>query len=851
MAKYKRIKGGEKNEKSGREWIMPELEKVADLYIELDGKGIHENNSKIHQLADDLGRTIRSVENQLLGFRKVATNETGRTNYNRLIPIIWKNKTSKSEKSITAAGFQFRVSSALKDIIGQDLITDDYIAIFELVKNSYDAYASRVDIYFENIYSNEGRIIIKDNGKGMDADDLKNKWLFVAYSAKKEGTEDKNYDYRNNIYSKRAFAGAKGIGRFSCDKLGRILYLETIKRSPRSKVEVLVTDWGKFEEDSTEEFVDIGVEHYQEKQSSYNLKYGTALEISELRSEWNREKLQKLKSSLAKLINPNQGRSEQKFKIFIHAEEEKEKDRLEKDEKDRVNGEVKNFIFEELGLKTTKIFSSLSSDGKYLNTELLDGGTLIYRITERNEYELLDNINVTIYYLNKAAKIIFTNRMGVSSIEYGHIFLYKNGFRIYPYGEPGEDPLGIDARKTQGVRRYFGTRELIGQIEIFSDSDQLKETSSRGDGLRKTETYYQLMEFFWNCLRRLERYTVDVQKWGLSIEDNMDKDMNERIANFISNVSNSNSIIEFEYPKNLIEILQNAQSKSAFRVIQNLRKIGSESNNNRLLKEVDEAEKKLRDIQLAREEAEKEAEEQRKKAEAARKELEQKNSQILFLKSVKSQDLDDVVSFLHHIGISSKVIDTDLKLSIKRLQRGGSITSKDYIDLLERVSFENKKILSISKFASKANFQLYVENIQADLVVYLREYINNILGLSPNQKPLIHYSQKPNFEFITSFKPIEFNIIVDNLISNSRRAKAEDIYINVDGNKKILTITFADNGKGIAKENQDKIFGFGFTTTSGSGIGLFHVKKILLEMNGNIELSKTSNLTEFIITLKK
>src|SRR5260221_12901534 len=79
----------------------------------------------------------------------------------------------------------FRISAALKDIIGKDLITDDYIAIFELVKNSYDAHAKEVKIIFDH-----DKITIWDDGKGMDKDDILNKWLFVAYSAKKEGVED-------------------------------------------------------------------------------------------------------------------------------------------------------------------------------------------------------------------------------------------------------------------------------------------------------------------------------------------------------------------------------------------------------------------------------------------------------------------------------------------------------------------------------------------------------------------------------------------------------------------------------------------------------------------------------------
>ena len=78
----------------------------------------------------------------------------------------------------------FKISSALKNIIGKELITDDFIAVYELVKNAFDANAREVEIIFEGLKTVSPRIIIKDNGDGMDEDDLRNKWLFVAYSAK-------------------------------------------------------------------------------------------------------------------------------------------------------------------------------------------------------------------------------------------------------------------------------------------------------------------------------------------------------------------------------------------------------------------------------------------------------------------------------------------------------------------------------------------------------------------------------------------------------------------------------------------------------------------------------------------
>jgi HSP90 family molecular chaperone len=92
----------------------------------------------------------------------------------------------------------FRTNALLKSIIGKDLITDDNIAVLELVKNSFDAGSKKVDIVFNNILKNDdseklkeptktsSRLIIKDEGIGMDEYDITEKWLNIAYSDKKE-----------------------------------------------------------------------------------------------------------------------------------------------------------------------------------------------------------------------------------------------------------------------------------------------------------------------------------------------------------------------------------------------------------------------------------------------------------------------------------------------------------------------------------------------------------------------------------------------------------------------------------------------------------------------------------------
>ena len=123
--------------------------------------------------------------------------------------------------------WNFKISTGLKNLIGRELITNEFIAIFELVKNSYDAGAKKVIIKFENIYAENSRILISDDGHGMNSTDIQEKWLFVAYSEKTEGKRAGTY--RDN-FSERVYAGAKGVGRFSCDRLGEKLKLFSQKK---------------------------------------------------------------------------------------------------------------------------------------------------------------------------------------------------------------------------------------------------------------------------------------------------------------------------------------------------------------------------------------------------------------------------------------------------------------------------------------------------------------------------------------------------------------------------------------------------------------------------------------------
>ena len=740
---------------------------------------------------------------------------------------------------------QFKISSALKNLIGKELITDEFVAVFELVKNSFDANAKNVKVIFENQYNPQtSKILICDDGRGMNLDDLHNKWLFVGYSAKKDGSEDK--DYRDKLKNKRTFAGAKGVGRFSCDRLGA--HLELFTKKEVGNYENLSINWTDFEEDAKKEFMNVRVLHRTLDTSPFQgFNTGTILEISQLRDQWNRERILILKNSLEKLINPNQTNEEESFQIEIIAEDEKLQDQKEISEIKRINGVIKNFIFEKLGLKTTHIKVEIIENGGIIKTTLIDRGREIYWIKERNTYTLLSDINIQLFQLNRAAKYNFTKQMQIEPVKYGSIFIYKNGFRIYPFGEEGDDSLGIDRRKQQGYNRFLGTRDLIGRIEVGGEYVDLKETTSRDGGFIKNDTYKELIELFYDkALRRLERYVVDIIKWG---DERVDKetgnicpelapdDVKKEILEIISNLTKSNNIIDVGYDKDFLDIYNEAQSKSVTKIAHNIMKAAEKTNDPEIINQAKSHVTQVEKLLSAKKEAESEVEFVKEEKSQIEKQLSQKTKQVLFLQSIDSLDKDRIVQYHHDIGVHSGTIQNWIDKIVKKINRGQSLQTEELGRFLEAISRANKKILAISRFATKANFNTTGEILEADIVEYIIQYLSGILPEFYHD--LKFHCEGEQNDYVIRFKPLEISLLLDNLVSNSIKAKAHNFTINFEIKDSLLYITIYDDGAGLSStiQNPDSIFEKGITTTSGSGLGLYNVYRLITkEMGGNISI---------------
>ena len=753
---------------------------------------------------------------------------------------------------------QFRVSAELKNILGRDLITSPDIAILELVKNSYDAHASKVEITFDDDY-----LAIADNGKGMSKNDLVNKWLFVAYSAKSDGTEDKSY--RSKF--KRHYAGAKGIGRMSCDRLAKNLVLTT-RSAEENKTEVLHVDWSTFELSKQTEFDTIDIPHETlDTIPNFPLSSatGTKLEFSGLHLSWTRDKIIRLKKSLEKMINPFSG-TDDAFQIEIIAPKMKAEDIKAESQHEVVNGVIENSIADVLKLKTTEIASHIR-DG-VIHTTLTDRGIIMYEIEEPNlDYSLLDKASVSIFYLNRSAKYNFTAQMGIEPVKYGNVFLFRNGFRILPFGDFNDDSWGLNRRVQQGYNRFLGTRELFGRVDVETDNpDLIKEVSSRDGGLIKTEASQQLMAYFTLTHRRLERYVVGVL-WGegflrkeyfinqasalnarKQLEGDKDSDTAKHLygnigsrvdfMQLIKSLVNDKSVSVIQYNEDLANIVANPTDTEIIQVqmLDDVRKLAEKTNDSYLLDKLSEFERHMDELRRQKEEAERKeaeatekAEEEKKKRERAERERDVQIQKNKYLAATRNTT-KEVQNLMHVILISSN--DALGVISTAKSQ----LINNDINDLrasLDEFEYHITKINKLSKLITKADLALLAQTGLVDIQAFMEEYLANF---KKSFKVQYHSTLTESLEKKISI--LDLSIVLDNLISNSEKAGATELRLDFSRNGRTYIVDFTDNGVGVDLNEftPENIFEEGVTNRrGGSGIGLSTIKERMREnLNGDI-----------------
>lgn len=446
-------------------------------------------------------------------------------------------------------------------MLGDQLIKNESIALIELIKNSYDADASWVRVTFEGFgkkfeTTQESRIIIEDNGCGMDANILKKHWLNPATPDKLKQKKAKKTTQRGRIIQ-----GEKGIGRFAIFKLGDSIKIITRRQQQNiegqyidegaSEENTLIYDFARYDDNFLSEngkerelFIDdldvvlltsspkiiITKEVKINGQTIVRPPYGTRIEICGIKSRWTYERIVKIQEEVAKLqpIFVNIGTPD--FQVSFEGDGI---DPIDQSGNDLLLNYIDNKsvfrITKGNYYNTAKVLSFLLNGKEQeisLNGNELKGLKGFYpeRFSNPNYKTECGDFSFNFYIFDFNADSqnpskIFLDSAQKTLIKGHRIYLYRDGIRVMPYGDPEDDWLGIDVtRGTIRASKFLSNDQVVGYISISQqDNTSLKDKTNREGLIEEGEAYSDfvtILRLLLGYIRAVwfEQYLIEKRK---------------------------------------------------------------------------------------------------------------------------------------------------------------------------------------------------------------------------------------------------------------------------------------------------------------------------------------------------
>lgn len=387
----------------------------------------------------------------------------------------------------------FGLDASAVDVFGQQMIPNNGVGLSELVKNSYDADASIVEIHLGAAFEkdlDETYVAIKDDGEGMSIDDLEKKFFVIGHQHKRKEMTAKG----------RIPVGEKGVGRFAVQRLGKRLLLFTKKEGgPEYKVEV---DWERYTAGKKIDEIELDVQVDHKKQFEED-GHGTILLIGNLRERFDGNTLAHLKRAVNHLISPFAQTRD--FKIDLVVPKQMEHLSSIKDLGTAAFARQAHFQFRGTLDRTTGLLDYIF-DNNHPWSE--DKGKHETGVWDDWKDSFLRGIEFDFYIFNKTSALLGAS--GIVKTELNRLVgirLYRNGLRVYPYGQnkgkrPENDWLGITRERAQNTKSWFGEDQCIGAINFRRDRNlnwELKDKTDRS-GMIENE--------HWNELVRISREVV-------------------------------------------------------------------------------------------------------------------------------------------------------------------------------------------------------------------------------------------------------------------------------------------------------------------------------------------------------
>lgn len=392
-----------------------------------------------------------------------------------------KRQNGGNEPTRVAFRFHPRALAAL----GRDLVTNDVVAVMELVKNSYDAMATHVDVRIQSGDQDPAGpcIEVTDDGLGMDHDAIMDVWSVIA-------TPFRQRRPVSTIGRRaRSVTGEKGLGRLSAARLGRTL--DVITRTPDGPVLRFSLDWEEMQ--GVDDLADAAFEVSRLTPEAFSGEHGTRLRIGSLRSTWHENAIDDLRRGLARLVSPFA--TAEDFSVSLHV--------TGREEETALQITAPQFMSE----PKYAIAGHVDADGtiharyRYRPVAGRDGREREHReewsatlsqaeraaLDERRpdcgafEFEIRawdldkeDTRDIAEHFGEMRSHI----RRAISSQQ--GISVYRDDILVLPKSEGTRDWLGLDLRRVSRLGTRLSTSQLVGNVRITrADNPGIVDTSDR------------------------------------------------------------------------------------------------------------------------------------------------------------------------------------------------------------------------------------------------------------------------------------------------------------------------------------------------------------------------------------
>ncbi|MEM9109142.1 MAG: ATP-binding protein [Planctomycetota bacterium] len=396
--------------------------------------------------------------------------------------------------------------------LGEELNPNPDQGILELVKNSHDADAGTCRIKLENVSKPGGTIVITDDGVGMDQMAIENNWLLL-------GKSDKSVDEPTALG--RIPVGNKGLGRLAALRLGTVATLvSSTEQEPSHEYEIRL-NWAKYDTVDSVEEVPLDIKRRKRKELKGP---GTQIRIENLRVALGRNDVKRIARGLLLLADPFDD-DPVAFRPILVAKEYDDLSKL-----------VEKRYFDDAEFH---LIATINEEGLGEARVLDWEGSVLYEATHKDlrrkqQDKVFECPTMTFDLWNFILdKDTFSTRNStINEVqdwlgEFGGVHLYLRRFRVPPYGNPGNDWLDLNLRRSRSPEGRPSTNNSIGRVSVLDPQDTLVQKTDR-TGLIEDEAFSQMKVFAgealdWMARRRLEERESKRQKTKKDDKDRTSK----------------------------------------------------------------------------------------------------------------------------------------------------------------------------------------------------------------------------------------------------------------------------------------------------------------------------------------